>query len=159
MVAPADHEALVMDVAALRQQEVPRELGALEAYLANLKRVSDEVMRFSRDTERQPWTRIHAELVHSGLWASLKSCSRSVYMVLAALSDRRKRVTIAGVEMVARLSGLSVPRTLFAYKELRDRGLIWRRRIRLGEKQPYLTGLCNPGRWKQAPVVPRSRPF
>jgi hypothetical protein len=126
----------------------PRETGdALEAYLANVKRATDDVQTFNADWEREPWTRVHVELVRSGIWAKLKPCSRSVYMVLAALADRRKRVTIAGVEKVAKLSGLSVPRTMFAYRELRDFGLIWRQRIRLGNRQPYLTGLSNPRRW------------
>ncbi len=101
----------------------------------------------------QPWTRVHVELVRSGLWASLKPCSRGVYLTLASLSDRRKRWTIAGVERVARLSGLSVARTLFAYRELRDHGLIWRRRVSLNGRQPYMTGLTNPGRWfRDAPM-------
>ena len=84
----------------------------------------------------EPWTRLHVELVRSGLWASLKPCSRGVLITLASLSDRRKRVTIAGVQLVARLSGLSVARTMFAYRELRDRGLIWRRRAVLNGRQP-----------------------
>ena len=65
--------------------------------------------------------------------------------MLSAAADRRKRFTIIGVEKVARRAGLSVPRTLFAYRELKDYGLIWRRRIRLGERQPYVTGLTTPG--------------
>jgi hypothetical protein len=126
----------------------PPETGdALETYLADLKRATDDVQAFNADWEREPWTRIHVALVRSGLWARLKPCSRSVYMVLAALADRRKRVTTTGVEKVAKLSGLSVARTMFAYRELRDSGLIWRRRIRLGKSQPYMTGLTSPRRW------------
>ena len=159
VVAPADHEALALEAVRLAGKPVPTDLGPLEAHLRELAKVHSDVLALGGDSEREPWTRIRVQLVHSGLWASLKPCSRAVYMVLAALSDRRKRVTICGVEKVAKLSGLSVPRTLFAYRELRDLGLIWRRRIKLGDKQPYLTGLCNPKRWKRTSAVPGSRPI
>jgi len=70
-----------------------------------------------------------------------------VLVVLASLLDNRKRTTTyVGVDRVARLAGLSVVRTMFAYRELRERGLIWRRRVRVGPYWPYETGLTNPGR-------------
>jgi hypothetical protein len=37
---------------------------------------------------------------------------------------------------------------MFAYKELRERGLIWRRRVRVGPHWPYETGLTNPHKWQ-----------
>jgi len=97
-----------------------------------------------------PWFRLHAQLVASGIWAALKPCSRAVLVVLASLLDNRKRVTYAGVQRVARLAGLSTARTMFAYRELRDLGIIWRRRVRMGPHWPYETGLTNPGRWTAA---------
>lgn len=112
-------------------------------YLERLKRVTDGVLALGDGMDNQPWFRIHAELVRSGVWARLKPASRSVYIVLASLSDRRKRVTYAGVERVASLAGLSRARTVWAYRELRDYGLIWRRRVSVAGYRPYATGLLS----------------
>ena len=95
------------------------------------------------------WFRLHAQLVASGIWADLKPCSRSVLVVLASLLDNKKRITYAGVGKVADLAGLSKARTMFAYKELKEYGLIWRRRVRVGRFWPYETGLTNPRRWTE----------
>ena len=121
---------------------------ALADYLARLQRATDDATRLQADWESEPWTRVPVAIVRSGLWAHLKPASRSVYLVLATLADRRKHVTIAGVERVAILAGLSVARTQWAYRELRDHGLIWRRRIALNGFRPYMTGLSKPSRWK-----------
>lgn len=131
----------------LENRDPPRELSSFEKYAADLKRISDRVTALDAAANENPWTRVHAELVSSGLWASLKPASRSVYVVLCTLSDRRKRVTIAGVERVAKLAGLSVPRTLFAYRELKEYGLIRRRRIARHGYRPYLTCLTGPAHW------------
>ncbi|MHC4955964.1 MAG: hypothetical protein ACYTGZ_19125 [Planctomycetota bacterium] len=143
-----DTESLVFEAVGLSNYTPEPDADSFNAYLANLKRVTDRVTGLGDGMHGQPWFRLHAVLVHSGIWANLKPCSRSVLVTLAALADRRTRVTFTGVEKVAKLSGLSVPRTLFAYRELKDYGLIWRRRGRLGRYQPYFTGLLNPGRWK-----------
>lgn len=111
--------------------------------------VKDEIVATDQGMGGEIWFRTHSKLVTSGVWARLKPCSRSVYVVLSAAADRRKRFTIIGVKKVAERAGLSVPRVLFAYRELKGYGLIWRRRIRLGDRQPYVTGLTNPGRWLQ----------
>ena len=140
-------ENLVVDALDLRNAEPEPEADSFNAYLAKLKGVVDRFLGLGDGMDGNPWFRLHAELVHSGIWAKLKPCSRSVLVTLAALADRRTRITFAGVEKVAELSGLSVARTMFAYRELKDYGLIWRRRGRLGAHQPYITGLTNPARW------------
>ncbi len=143
-----DTQALVLEALRLARADVPRERDAFESFLADLKNVQDDLAAFHADAEKQPWTRIHVGLVRSGLWSKLKPVSRSVYMTLAAYTDRRKRVTIVGAKRVGELSGYSVSRVLFAYRELKNYGLIWRQRIMVNGRRPYLTGLTNPGRWR-----------
>ena len=145
-----DTQALVLEALGLARADVPRERDAFEDYLGKLKRVHDDVLALGDGMDGEPWFRTHSKLVTSGLWAKLKPCSRSVYVVLAATSDRRKRCTIIGVEKVAARAGLSVSRTLYAYAELKRHGLIWRRRIALNGRRPYCTGLTNPARWNVA---------
>jgi hypothetical protein len=111
-----------------------------------------DVLALGDGMDGEVWFRAHSRLVTSGLWARLKPCSRSVYIVLSAAADRRKRCTIIGVEKVAQRAGLSVPRVLFAYRELKDHGLIRRRRVRLGEYRPYLTVLLSPRMWGLRPA-------
>ncbi len=145
-----DTQALVLEALGLARADVPRERDAFEGYLADLKRVQDDVLALGDGMGGETWFRTHSKLVTSGLWAKLKPCSRSVYAVLSAAADRRKRCTIIGAEKVAQRAGYSEARVLYAYAELKRHGLIWRRRIALNGYQPYLTGLTNPARWNVA---------
>lgn len=147
IMAIVDQEALVMKTIALRERPVPAHGLGLERYLADLKKHEDDVLALGDGMGGQPWCRVHVELVHSGIWARLKPCSQAVYLVLVALSDRRKRATYSGVKKVADLAGFSVSRTLFAYSELKGYGLIFRKRVRMGKYRPYMTWITNPGRW------------
>ena len=71
-------------------------------YSEALRAITEPLPSTDWSSPEEPWTRIHVELVRSGLWARLKPCSRSTYLVLCCLADKRKRVTISGVEGVAR---------------------------------------------------------
>ena len=94
-----------------------------------------------------PFIQFPSLLVTSGLVAKLKPAAIRVYLALVSRSDNIRRMTWVGVPLVAQITGLRPTSVMTAYRELKDHGLISRRRVWRNGFNPWESTLLPPSDW------------